>query len=192
MKKFLRVILYIALSILALWVMYMRWFNIDGVSSLWEGYNFGYIFLGLNGAVFYNMRFAAEALMCIVLIVLIPNVTRIKSMKVLQRVLIVMAAVAVLAWGLADPAQKLYEKHKAEQLCSMLDGYGLLKQDKTFSMADVAAAKDRISPDDFETMNAMFSYLLYWNIDLLKSHCTDCPEHSYPRYFIDGTPNRGG
>jgi hypothetical protein len=49
MKKFLRLILYIALSILALWVMYMRWFNIDGVSSLWEGYNFGYIFLGLNG-----------------------------------------------------------------------------------------------------------------------------------------------
>ena len=32
----------------------------------------------------------------------------------------------------------------------MLEGYGLLKQDKTFSMADVAAAKDRISPDDFE------------------------------------------
>lgn len=51
MKKILRVILYIALSILTLWGMYMRWLNIDGVSSLWEGYNFGYIFLGLNGAV---------------------------------------------------------------------------------------------------------------------------------------------
>ena len=98
MKKFLRVILYISMSILALWVIDMRWYNIGDVSSPWEGYNFGYIFLGLNG----------------------------------------------------------------------------------------------ISPDDFETMNAMFSYLLYWNIDLLKSHCTDCPEHSYPRYFIDGTPNRGG